>query len=279
MGVNPRMEHSSFLHHVLLLAILVTLRANQVYATKFPSEKGPRPTVGPSTYNPWDTTTRPWRTTTAYPKEGCPEGWVNSIEGCFLFYYHKNVNWHEAQYECEKVGGFLAEPKTQQQVDMLKSIAFLEDSLVDPWDKPNGTWWIGLTDQGHEGRWIWQHDTEDAYNTDWIWGCPVNGVNNLDCARMEKNFQYQWRDARCDRDLAAPICQRDQTNPTPTPATTTRRPYPTTTWRPYTTNTWPYPTTTKRPYPTPTPSRYPTNTSWRPWTTPSPYSTTSWWRS
>merc|ERR1712240_806323 len=282
MGVNPRMEHSSFLHHVLLLAILVTLRANQVNATKFPSDKGPRPTVGPSTYNPWysttkpwwsttwdpytttrspysttrspwDTTTRPWQTTTAYPKEGCPEGWVNSIEGCFLFYYYKYVNWHEAQYECEKVGGFLAEPKTQQQVDMLKSIAFLEDSLVDPWDKPNGTWWIGLTDQGHEGRWIWQHDTEDAYNTDWIWGCPVNGVNNLDCARMEKNFQYQWRDARCEYDLAAPICQRDQTNPTPTPATTTRRPYP-----------------------TPTPSRYPTNTSWRPWTTPSPYPTTSW---
>merc|ERR1712240_327418 len=294
MGVNPRMEHSSFLHHVLLLAILVTLKANQANATKFPSDKGPRPTVGPSTYNPWysttrpwwsttwdpytttrspysttrspwDTTTRPWQTTTAYPKEGCPEGWVNSIEGCFLFYYHKYVNWHEAQYECEKVGGFLAEPKTQQQVDMLKSIAFLEDSLVDPWDKPNGTWWIGLTDQGHEGRWIWQHDTEDAYNTDWIWGCPVNGVNNLDCAMMEKNFQCQWRDALCDRNYAAPICQRDQTSPTPTPPTPS--PYPTTTWRPYPTSTWPSPTTTRRPYPT---------TSWRPWTTPSPYPTTTW---
>merc|ERR1719481_71590 len=195
------MEHSSLLHLVLLLAILVILRANQVNAEKFPSDKGARPTVHPSTYDPWysttrpwysttwdpytttrhpwytttrspwDTTTRPWYnttynpyTTTPYPSEGCPQGWIDSIEGCFLFQYDRYVTWHEAQYECEKVGGFLAEPKTQQQQDMLKSLAFVEHSFTGV-----GSWWIGLTDEGHEGRWIWQHSTENAHITDWFW--------------------------------------------------------------------------------------------------------------
>merc|ERR1719481_1280459 len=61
------MEHSSLLHLVLLLAILVILRANQVNAEKFPSDKGARPTVHPSTYDPWYSTTRPWYSTTWDP--------------------------------------------------------------------------------------------------------------------------------------------------------------------------------------------------------------------
>merc|ERR1711962_722089 len=323
-SVNPRMEHSSFLHLVLLLAILVILRTNQVNATKFPSDKGARPTVHPTSYDPWysttrpwwsttwdpytttrhpwysttrspwDTTTRPWYTTTRpwrtttrdpwysttrrphttdyttynpytttpYPSEGCPQGWIDSIEGCFLFQYDRYVTWHEAQYECEKVGGFLVEPKTQRQQHMLKSLAFVEHSFTGV-----GSWWIGLTDEGHEGRWIWQHSTENANTTDWIWDCPVNGVNNLDCAMMEKILDYHWRDAVCTN-RAAPICQREQTNPTPTPG-----PYPTSTWRPWpTTSRRPYPTTKWPIDPTSTGLPYPTST-WR------PYTTNTWWRS
>merc|ERR1719158_419150 len=268
------MEHCSLLPLLIILQIGVILGPRTVTAFTFPTQRGSRPTVHPdttpnpwdtttypwdttpnpwdttrdpwySTTRPWDTTTRPWyNTTTPYPTEGCPQGWVDSIEGCFLFYFNKRLPRDRAQYECERLGGFLAEPRTQQQVDMLKSLAFLEDTFVGV-----ETWWIGLTDQGHEGRWIWQHDTETVYNTDWVPGSPHHGVNNLDCAIIQKNFQYQWRDALCDRNYASPICQRDQTNPTPTPATTTRRPYPTTTWRPYTT-IWPYPTSTWRPYTT-----------------------------
>ena len=48
---------------------------------------------------------------------------------------------------CEQVGGYLAEPKTQQQADFLISLAFVEQSMVGV-----EAWWIGLTDQSHEGR-------------------------------------------------------------------------------------------------------------------------------
>merc|ERR1719158_300167 len=216
------------------------------YSTTRPWDTTTRPWY--STTRPWDTTTRPWyNTTTPYPTEGCPQGWVDSIEGCFLFYFNKRLSRDRAQYECERLGGFLAEPRTQQQVDMLKSLAFLEDTFVGV-----ETWWIGLTDQGHEGRWIWQHDTETVYNTDWVPGSPHHGVNNLDCAIIQKRDQYRWRDTDCTDRMAAPICQREQTGPTPTttwrPYTSTWRPH-TSTWRPHTSTWRPY-TTTRRPYTT-----------------------------
>ena len=51
--------------------------------------------------------------------EGCPSGWVNSLEGCFLFHYTSNITWRDAQEECEKMGGFLAEIKTEEQAMLL----------------------------------------------------------------------------------------------------------------------------------------------------------------
>ena len=45
------------------------------------------------------------------------------------------------------MGGFLAEPQTAAQRDLLVSLAFLEEDLLGV-----AAWWIGLTDQSHEGR-------------------------------------------------------------------------------------------------------------------------------
>jgi hypothetical protein len=58
-------------------------------------------------------------TTSSYPPEGCPPGWVNSLEGCFLFHFTKNITWRDAQEECERVGGFLAEIKSEEQAMLL----------------------------------------------------------------------------------------------------------------------------------------------------------------
>ena len=57
--------------------------------------------------------------TTEYPAEGCPHGWIDSIEGCFLFYFAKVLTWEDAQLECEKLGGFLAETKRKEQTELL----------------------------------------------------------------------------------------------------------------------------------------------------------------
>ena len=67
-----------------------------------------------------------WTTTTegiSFPPEGCPPGWINSQEGCFLFLFNKHVTWREAQLECESLGGFLAEVKNQEQSTLLVKIS------------------------------------------------------------------------------------------------------------------------------------------------------------
>jgi len=156
---------------------------------------------------------------------------------------------------CETVGGYLAEPRTEAQKKLLTSLAFLEHSILG-----NEAWWIGLTDQSHEGRWVWAHSVTEATFSAWSPGSPHSGVNPLDCARMEYSREFLWSDTDCTHAVAAPICQRDQggdLSTTPYPST-----YPTT-HRPWSTNTWPNPTSSPRPWST---------THW-PWpsSSPNPY--------
>ena len=63
--------------------------------------------------------------TTAAGEEGCPAGWINSVEGCFLFEYTKAVTWRDAQEVCESSGGFLAEIKTEEQAMLLVRRQFI----------------------------------------------------------------------------------------------------------------------------------------------------------
>ena len=49
----------------------------------------------------------------------------------------------------------MAEPKTEEQMEFLRGIAELEAELYGVQN-----WWIGLSDSGHEGRWVWAHSTE-----------------------------------------------------------------------------------------------------------------------
>jgi len=145
---------------------------------------------------------------------------VDSIEGCFLLYYTQATTWTEAQYQCEMVGGFLAEPQTKEQMDLLTSLAYLEQSILGM-----KSWWIGLTDQSHEGRWIWQHSMTDLTYTAWSPSAPQPGINPTDCAVMDSKDGFLWSDTDCSHSIAAPICQREQGEE---PTTTTARPSTTT---------------------------------------------------
>ena len=73
----------------------------------------------------------------AYPTSAsdCPTGWVNSAEGCFLLHYTKACNWRDAQEECEAMGGFLAEIKSEEQAMLLvrrEFIIFYSFSFIIP---------------------------------------------------------------------------------------------------------------------------------------------------
>jgi len=124
----------------------------------------------------------------------------------------------EAQLECELLGGYLAEPKTEEQAALLTSLAYLEQNIVGV-----QSWWLGLTDRGHEGRWVWQHSVEDAEFVFWAPGSPSESSPDLDCVIMNTWENFMWSNQDCLHTIAAPICQRDVQDSTTSTRTTTSR--------------------------------------------------------
>merc|ERR1712110_341174 len=148
-------------------------------------------------------------TTIPAPAPGsCPDGWIEAIEGCFLFHHTASgLSWRQGQEECERLGGYLAEIKSQDQQDFLKSLAMLEETLMSP-----TSWMIGLSDQGHERRWIWQHSLSDVDYESWADGHSDNSDD--DCAVMDWDNDYDWVAVRCDTGgdgggEGSPLCMRD----------------------------------------------------------------------
>ena len=45
----------------------------------------------------------------------------------------------------------MAEPKTEEQLNFLTSLAYVEEAVTGVQG-----WWVGLADLGHEGEWVWQ---------------------------------------------------------------------------------------------------------------------------
>merc|ERR1712013_487503 len=109
-----------------------------------------RPSYPTNTWPSYSTTTsKPQTTTTEAPEGVCPDGWFNAHHlGCYYFdYVDEEVSWVEAVDVCDRMGGYLAEIQTQEQAELIASIAMVEESLTGV-----GSWWIGLTDMSHEGR-------------------------------------------------------------------------------------------------------------------------------
>jgi len=165
------------------------------------ADLGPPPTTT-TTQAPTEEPTVP---TTTLPPFECPSGWVDANPGCFRLEFNSSMTRHEALLLCENAGGFLAEPKSQDQVDMLAGLAQLEFDILGL-----DSWWIGLTDQGHEGRWVWEHSFTEADFTDWADGFPTAEDNVADCAIMSHDQGWKWVDMACGEGLATAICQMDE---------------------------------------------------------------------
>jgi len=146
-------------------------------------------------------------------QQDCPGDWFDAGSlGCYTFLDGRvNLSWVEAQLACEKEGGYLAEPQTELQIEFLSELAGLEGSFTGI-----GYWYIGLTDLGREGEWLWVHNDAQLVSDLWSSSSPSNKTHNSDdCAVMVlRNSAVYWEDHSCtapeiSHHSVAPLCQTD----------------------------------------------------------------------
>src|SRR5438045_382410 len=56
-----------------------------------------------------------------------------------------NFTWHQAEADAELRGGHLATITSQAELDYVRGLGVL----------PSVPYWLGATDEGHEGTWVW----------------------------------------------------------------------------------------------------------------------------
>jgi len=161
----------------------------------------------------------------------CPDGWIDGSQlGCFYFHSEENkLSWVEAQAVCEGLGGYLAEIKSQEQNNFVESMAIIEENYSGV-----QSWWLGLSDMAHEGRWMWAHSADDDEFTSWGPGHPNTYPGNQDdCMAITLEEHFHWKDLSCSQThhkSPSPICQRDvEQITTPELTSTTTTPQDTTT--------------------------------------------------
>lgn len=117
----------------------------------------------------------------------CP---TRVIDGVTFALCDLPVTWQEAAAQCRARGGALARIDSPAQSAAL----YAQARAIDP----DYRWWIGLTDQVQEGRFVWTDGTAGAPGqTSWADGQPDNASCNQDCASLRRGGGGVWVDVHC----------------------------------------------------------------------------------
>ena len=100
----------------------------------------------------------------------------------------------DAEKLCNAIGGMLPQPRNSGQNDFLNTMI----------DSP-GWFYLGLTDKGHEGRWMW--NTESPLDLEWTnWGSgEPDGGTQKNCAFHRVDYgewSKKWDATWCDHNWA-----------------------------------------------------------------------------
>ncbi len=132
------------------------------------------------------------------PQMSCEGMTVES--GTKAFCYLKNgKSFKDAKRDCERMGGILGAPESQEESDALWA------RLGSSWGYA-GPLWLGCTDQQHEGQWSCADGKNLGY-TAWSSGQPDNAGNNEKCLQWWAG-SGRWNDAQCGLTMGY-LCRGD----------------------------------------------------------------------
>ncbi|XP_069943457.1 perlucin-like protein [Cherax quadricarinatus] len=117
---------------------------------------------------------------------------------CVKFYMYVKGTWASMRALCQAEGADLAELRGDLH-DQVYSYIFSHSDLRDE------GFWMGGTDEGHEGYWVWISDNS-AIPLDWHWwpGQPDGGTNANYACIYTPDFYFH----SCDNDIKIyALCQ------------------------------------------------------------------------
>ncbi|XP_035690160.1 cubilin-like [Branchiostoma floridae] len=143
---------------------------------------------------------------------GCEISGYRNFKGvCYKDFSDERVSYAGARRRCAEDGALVAMPK-DIQINYFISTFYPNTERI----------WLGLTDAGREGRWVFEDGTRLSSTgySNWDYGEPNNQEHEFgpeDCAEM-KEYSYEWNDVGCYQPLGF-ICQLDTVATTSAPTT------------------------------------------------------------
>jgi hypothetical protein len=77
----------------------------------------------------------------------------------------------------------------------------------------NSLFWIGLTDEQSEKRFVWASNQESPSYTNWNSGEPNNHGGHERCVHLEfARHERKWNDRQCNATFLFALCQSGESN-------------------------------------------------------------------
>ncbi|MEQ2272691.1 hypothetical protein XENORESO_007427 [Xenotaenia resolanae] len=129
--------------------------------------------------------------TQGQPRRGCPSGWDQYGQRCFLFFNYER-DWATAERTCISHGANLASFHSHHEYVYLKNLV----------NRKKGSYvrtWLGGTDAAKDGVWLWTNGSKFNY-VSWGRGEPNNNGGREDCMEINLRGRVQHlNDEKCSR--------------------------------------------------------------------------------
>ncbi|XP_076605365.1 uncharacterized protein LOC143332028 [Chaetodon auriga] len=143
----------------------------------------------------------------------CLPTWILHNSSCYYFSYtdSSNVakNWPDSRADCISRGADLIVIDNQEEQKFVSGSIENLRGVHNVWD--NG-FWIGLTDTGTEGTWVWINNVTEVEQGYWMDGEPNDyGHHGEDCGVAVYSANNPWKtrfDASCQNRERHWVCEK-----------------------------------------------------------------------